>query len=104
MFDFLVPVLVVTVIQPDQVLGLKERFPRLRRGAALIFVTSIEMRKGIIEAIKQLCRFASDGAVGRLQLNPGPCLSGTPAEAVSGGNRRGNLWLCDVWRACVSFK
>ncbi|RVN28678.1 hypothetical protein CN116_10790, partial [Sinorhizobium meliloti] len=35
----------VTGIQPDQVLGLKERFPRRRRGAALISVTSTEMRK-----------------------------------------------------------
>ncbi|PJR16882.1 hypothetical protein CEJ86_01415 [Sinorhizobium meliloti] len=33
LFDFLIPVL-VTGIQPDQVLGLKERFPRRRRGAA----------------------------------------------------------------------
>ncbi|PST20257.1 hypothetical protein CN106_12525 [Sinorhizobium meliloti] len=43
MFDFLIPVL-VTGIQPDQVLGLKQRFPRRRRGAALISVTSTEMR------------------------------------------------------------
>ncbi|RVG85350.1 hypothetical protein CN072_31120 [Sinorhizobium meliloti] len=40
----LIPVL-VTGIQPDQVLGLKERFPRRRRGAALISVTSTEMRR-----------------------------------------------------------
>ncbi|PJR16759.1 hypothetical protein CEJ86_00675 [Sinorhizobium meliloti] len=33
LFDLLIPVL-VTGIQPDQVLGLKERFPRRRRGAA----------------------------------------------------------------------
>ncbi|RVQ00330.1 hypothetical protein CN070_14860 [Sinorhizobium meliloti] len=44
LFDFLIPVL-VTGIQPDQVLGLKERFPRRRRGAALISVTSREMTK-----------------------------------------------------------
>jgi hypothetical protein len=44
LFDFLIPVL-VTGIQPDQVLGLKERFPRRRRGAALISVTTTEMRK-----------------------------------------------------------
>ncbi|MQV67473.1 hypothetical protein GHK31_19290, partial [Sinorhizobium meliloti] len=42
-FDFLIPVL-VTGIQPDQVLGLKELLPRRRRGAALISVTSTEMR------------------------------------------------------------
>jgi hypothetical protein len=35
---------VLTGIQPDQVLRLKERFPRRRRGAALISVTSTEMR------------------------------------------------------------
>ncbi|MDW9774772.1 hypothetical protein GOA89_21285 [Sinorhizobium meliloti] len=40
----LIPVL-VTGIQPDQVLGRKERFPRRRRGAALISVTSTEMRR-----------------------------------------------------------
>ena len=39
LFDFLIPVL-VTGIQPDQVLGLKEPFARRRRGAALIPVTS----------------------------------------------------------------
>ncbi|PND18909.1 hypothetical protein CN934_25360 [Ensifer sp. MMN_5] len=39
----LIPVL-VTGIQPGQVLGLKERFPRRRRGAALIPVTSTMMR------------------------------------------------------------
>ncbi|RVQ00336.1 hypothetical protein CN070_14890 [Sinorhizobium meliloti] len=33
LFDLLIPVL-VTGIQPDQVLGLKELFPRRRRGAA----------------------------------------------------------------------
>jgi hypothetical protein len=33
LFDFLIPVL-VTGIQPDQVLGLKQLFPRRRRGAA----------------------------------------------------------------------
>ncbi|ASQ10552.1 hypothetical protein CDO22_10440 [Sinorhizobium meliloti] len=33
LFDSLIPVL-VTGIQPDQVLGLKQRFPRRRRGAA----------------------------------------------------------------------
>jgi hypothetical protein len=33
LFHFLIPVL-VTGIQPAQVLGLKERFPRRRRGAA----------------------------------------------------------------------
>ncbi|PND19971.1 hypothetical protein CN934_19875 [Ensifer sp. MMN_5] len=33
LFDFLIPVL-VTGIQPDQVLGLKELFLRRRRGAA----------------------------------------------------------------------
>ncbi|MGK9338853.1 hypothetical protein [Sinorhizobium meliloti] len=44
LFDFLIPVL-VTGIQPDQVLGLKELFPRRRRGAACISVTSTEMRK-----------------------------------------------------------
>jgi hypothetical protein len=33
--DLLIPVL-VTGIQPDQVLGLKELFPRRRRGTALI--------------------------------------------------------------------
>ncbi|RVE90142.1 hypothetical protein CN238_11720 [Sinorhizobium meliloti] len=43
LFDLLIPVL-VTGIQPDQVLRLKERFPRRRRGAALISVTSTEMR------------------------------------------------------------
>ncbi|RVL67290.1 hypothetical protein CN137_03700 [Sinorhizobium meliloti] len=43
LFDLLIPVL-VTGIQPDQVLGLKELLPRRRRGAALIFVTSTEMR------------------------------------------------------------
>ncbi|RVQ00601.1 hypothetical protein CN070_14290 [Sinorhizobium meliloti] len=43
LFDFLIPV-PVTGIQPDQVLGLKERFPRRRRGAALIPVTSTGMR------------------------------------------------------------
>ena len=43
LFDFLIPVL-VTGIQPDQVLGLKERFPRRRRSAALISVTSTEMQ------------------------------------------------------------
>jgi hypothetical protein len=40
--DLLIPVL-VTGIQPDQVLGLKELFPRRRRGTALISVTSTEM-------------------------------------------------------------
>ncbi|RVG69449.1 hypothetical protein CN220_17485 [Sinorhizobium meliloti] len=35
LFDLLIPVL-VTGIQPDQVLGLKELIPRRRRGAALI--------------------------------------------------------------------
>ncbi|PND27487.1 hypothetical protein CN933_12495 [Sinorhizobium sp. M4_45] len=39
----LIPVL-VTGIQPDQVLGLKERIPRRRRGAARIPVTSTEVR------------------------------------------------------------
>jgi hypothetical protein len=39
LFHFLIPVL-ATGIQPAQVLGLKERFPRRRRGAALISVTS----------------------------------------------------------------
>jgi hypothetical protein len=39
----LIPVL-VTGIQPGQVLGLKEHSPRRRRGAALISVTSTEMR------------------------------------------------------------
>ncbi|RVP94027.1 hypothetical protein CN070_31095 [Sinorhizobium meliloti] len=43
-FRSLIPVL-VTGIQPDQVLGLKECFPRRRRGAALISVTTTEMRK-----------------------------------------------------------
>jgi hypothetical protein len=43
LFDLLIPVL-VTGIQPDQVLGLKELFPHRRRGAALISVTSTEMR------------------------------------------------------------
>ncbi|RMI22469.1 hypothetical protein DA102_008340 [Sinorhizobium meliloti] len=33
LFDSLIPV-VVTGIQPDQVLGLKQLFPRRRRGAA----------------------------------------------------------------------
>ncbi|MDW9373297.1 hypothetical protein GHK33_05435 [Sinorhizobium meliloti] len=42
LFDYLIPVL-VTGIQPDQVLGLKERFPRRRRGAALM--TRTEMRQ-----------------------------------------------------------
>ncbi|RVK32292.1 hypothetical protein CN163_25175 [Sinorhizobium meliloti] len=37
------PVL-VTGIQPDQVLGLKELFPHRRRGAALISATRTEMR------------------------------------------------------------
>ncbi|MDW9391208.1 hypothetical protein CN151_00920 [Sinorhizobium meliloti] len=41
--DILIPVL-VTGIQPDQALGLKELLPRRRRGAALISVTSTEMR------------------------------------------------------------
>ncbi|RVQ03058.1 hypothetical protein CN070_08495 [Sinorhizobium meliloti] len=41
--QLLIPVL-VTGIQPDQVLGLKELFPRRRRGAAFIPVTSTRMR------------------------------------------------------------
>ncbi|PND20333.1 hypothetical protein CN934_17455 [Ensifer sp. MMN_5] len=35
LFDFLIPVL-VTGIQPDQVLRLNELFPRRRRGAATL--------------------------------------------------------------------
>ncbi|QGJ74543.1 hypothetical protein DA102_008455 [Sinorhizobium meliloti] len=62
MFDLLIPVL-VTGIQPDQVLGLKERFPRRRRGAALISVTSTEMR------VRRDCspqRCFPDRAVGKM--------------------------------------
>ncbi|RVE88726.1 hypothetical protein CN238_15010 [Sinorhizobium meliloti] len=45
LFDFLIPVL-VTGIQSDQVLGLRELFPRRRRGATLISMTSTEMKGG----------------------------------------------------------
>jgi hypothetical protein len=44
LFDRLIPVL-VTGMQPDQVLGLKESFPRRRRGAVLIPVTSTGMER-----------------------------------------------------------
>ncbi|RMC69628.1 hypothetical protein EBB04_06610 [Sinorhizobium meliloti] len=44
--------MLVTGIQPDQVLGLNELFPRRRRGAALISVTSTEMRKGEISVLR----------------------------------------------------
>jgi hypothetical protein len=50
LFDFLIPVL-VTGIQPDQVLELKELFPGRRRGAAPIPVTSTGMRGGEIAVL-----------------------------------------------------
>ncbi|RVQ04400.1 hypothetical protein CN070_04310 [Sinorhizobium meliloti] len=61
--DFLIPVL-VTGIQPDQVLGLKELFPRRRRGAALNPVTSTGMR----ESHKRRQVPESQQALGRADL------------------------------------
>ncbi|PJR14536.1 hypothetical protein CEJ86_15920 [Sinorhizobium meliloti] len=50
---FLIPV-PITGIQSDQVLGLKELFPRRRRGVALISVKSTEMRA---ERVRRLGAF-----------------------------------------------
>ena len=62
LFDSLTPVL-VTGIQPDQVLGLKQRFPRRRRGAALISVTSTEMRRGEIADLRYVVSWAMQSAI-----------------------------------------
>jgi hypothetical protein len=50
-FDFLIPV-PVTGIQPDQVLGLKELFPRRRRGAAFIFYKQRDDEGGEIAVLR----------------------------------------------------